>query len=241
MSSGSGSRSGGLFVTGTDTGVGKTTVACALIRAARRLGRHPVPFKPVETGCAPDPDDARRLWEAARPPARLAEICMYALPLAAAPAQAAAAAGVTIDVGAIAARAALLAARGDLLVVEGAGGLLVPYVEAVTAADLAARLALPVLVVGRTALGTVNHTALTVRELARRGLTLAGIILVMTDPVPGPHQAGNAALIETLTGVRPLGTLPYLERVERQDPDALADALLAALGEQTVESLIASR
>jgi dethiobiotin synthetase len=219
----------GLFVTGTDTGVGKTAVACALLRAARRQGLRPIPFKPIETGCTPFAEDARRLWEAARPPVELAEVCLHALPLPAAPSQAAAAAGVTIDWNAILARARLLAGRGDFLVVEGAGGLLVPYSGARTAADLAAELGLPALVVGRTALGTVNHTALTVRELARRGLACAGVVLVKTSREIAPHEAGNDDLIEAVAGMRPLGTLPYLEPADNGDlsPDLLADALPA--------------
>jgi dethiobiotin synthase len=181
-------------------------------------------------------EDARRLWEAALPPVDAADVCLHALPLPAAPSQAAAAAGVTIDWNAMLARAGLLASRGDLLVIEGAGGLLVPYSEGLTAADLAGQLGLPVLVVARTALGTVNHTALTVRELARRGLTCAGVVLVRTARELAPHEAGNDDLIEAVTGIRPLGTLPYLERVD--DPDRLADALVAALGPGAVARLL---
>ena len=229
----------GLFVTGTDTGVGKTAVACALLRAARRQGLRPIPFKPVETGCTPVAEDARRLWQAACAPVEVAEVCLHALPLPAAPSQAASAAGVTIDWDAILAGARLLAGRGDLLVVEGAGGLLVPYSGALTAADLAGQLGLPVLVVARTALGTVNHTALTLRELARRGLACAGVVLVRTTRELAPHEKGNDDLIESVAGIRPLGTLPYLERAD--DPDLLADALLAALGPGAVAGLLGAR
>ena len=109
-------------------------------------------------------------------PAPLAEadVCLYALRLPAAPAQAATAEGVRIDLQRIAERARLLATMGDLLIVEGAGGLLVPYATGVTCADVAARLGLPLLVVARTALGTVNHTSLTLREAARASLQVAG-------------------------------------------------------------------
>src|SRR5205814_544908 len=82
------------FIAGTDTGVGKTTVAVGLARLALRGGRTPIPYKPVETGCDPQPADALRLWEAARPPTTLAETCPYPLALPAAPAAAASAAGV---------------------------------------------------------------------------------------------------------------------------------------------------
>ncbi len=228
----------GLFVTGTDTGVGKTTVSIALLRLARRRGLTPVPFKPAETGCDPHPADARALWLAARPPVAEADICLYAFRLPAAPAQAAAAEGAHIDLARIADAASALATKGDFLVVEGAGGLLVPYADGLTSADIAARLNLPLLVVARTALGTVNHTALTLREAARASLGVAGLILNRTTEQTGPHEDGNADLIFKLTGHRPLGTLPWLRPEWARDPDAAADALAAGIGEQALEKLL---
>jgi dethiobiotin synthetase len=228
----------GLFVTGTDTGVGKTAVAVALLRLALRRGRRPVPYKPAETGCAPEATDARQLWEAAGRPVPLAAVCTHAFPLPAAPAQAAAAAGVAIDLDDLVRRARELRAAGDFLLIEGAGGLLVPYTGNLTAADLAARLALPVLVVARTALGTINHTALTLAELARRGLPVAGVVLVRTTQDLAPHESGNIQQISILTGIRPLGTLPYLPDSDTAEPDRLADALQTALGADTVTALL---
>jgi dethiobiotin synthetase len=230
----------GIFVTGTDTGVGKTTVAVALARLARRRGRVPIPYKPVETGCDPEPADARRLWEAARPPTTLAETCPFPLRRPAAPAAAAAAAAVRLDLEDLATHAAALAARGDFLLVEGAGGLLVPYDEGApwTNADLAARLRLPVLVVGRAALGTINHVALTLAELARRGLPVSGVLLVRSSEPMGPHEASNEALIEALTGTRPLGTMRFLAPGERDDPDRLADVLAATLSARALDRLL---
>src|SRR5204863_4198260 len=99
----------GLFVTGTDTGVGKTLVSAGLLRLARRAGRVPIPFKPVETGCDPEPADARRLWRAAAPPIAADEVCVHALPLPAAPELAAAAVGLRIDLDALVDRARSLA------------------------------------------------------------------------------------------------------------------------------------
>ena len=229
----------GLFVTGTDTGVGKTLVAAGLLRLARRRGLTPIPFKPVETGCEPDPADARRLWRAAAPPIAEDDVCMHALPLPAAPALAAAAAGLRIDVGALARRARTLAERGDFLIVEGAGGLLVPYGDGQTTADLAAHIGLPLLVVGRMALGTINHVALTLAEAARRALPVAGCVLNRTDAEVGPHEAGNLELIASLTGRRPLAVIPHLPPGARDDDDQVADALEAALGEHALELLLA--
>jgi dethiobiotin synthetase len=217
----------GLFVAGTDTGVGKTTVGVGLARLALRRGRAPIPYKPVETGCDPHPSDARRLWEAARPPTTLAETCPYPLPLPAAPLAAANAAGIRLDPDDLVARAHALATRGDFLLVEGAGGLLVPYAAAFTNADLAHTLGLPIVVVGRMALGTINHVALTLAELDRRQLPVVGVILVRTTPDAGPHEATNLDLIEIVTGRRPLGPVPFLP--DASDAERIADALERAL------------
>ena len=228
----------GLFVTGTDTGVGKTLVAAGLLRLARRAGRVPIPFKPVETGCDPEPLDARRLWRAAAPPVAADDVCLHALPLPAAPELAAAAAGVRIDVDAIVDRARGLARHGDFLLVEGAGGLLVPYAGGQTTADLAARLGLPLLVVGRVALGTINHVALTLAEAARRGLAVAGCVLSRTEPAIGPHEAGNIELIAAVTGRRPLGVVAHLPAPSHDDDDAVADAVRAAVGQDGLRALL---
>jgi len=228
----------GLFVTGTDTGVGKTMVARALLHCARRRGLRPVPFKPVETGCDPEPEDARALWEAAGQPIPLAAVCPFALRMPAAPLLAAQEQGIAISVDDLVRRATHAAAGGDFLLVEGAGGLLVPYAPGATAADLAARLALPILIVARTALGTVNHTALTVREAARAGLEIAGLILSRATTDAGPQERGNDALIAATCGVTPLGTLPYLEDGHRRDIDALAAALTSSIGEQALARLL---
>lgn len=228
----------GLFVTGTDTGVGKTAVAAGLLRLALRAGLRPIPSKPVETGCDPTPMDAALLWEAAGRPGSLASVCPHPFRLPAAPAVAAAAAGALLDVSALATTIRARGGAGDLLIVEGAGGLLVPYAGADTAADLAARLKLPILLVARTALGTINHTALTIRELARQRLPLAGLVLVQTTPERFPHESTNAEMIERLTNVAPLGTIPYLAPAHAADPAALADAVLAGLGPTTTAALL---
>lgn len=219
----------GIFVAGTDTDVGKTTVAVALARLSLRRGHIPIPYKPVETGCDPEARDARRLWEAARPPVALTDVCPFQLALPAAPAAAAAAVGLRLDVSELARRGREVAAHGDFLIVEGAGGLLAPYDGAETNADLAACLGLPVLVVARTALGTINHVALTLSELGQRRLPLAGVLLVKGAGAAAPHEESNARLIENVTGVLPLGTFPYVAGADAADADRLADALLGTI------------
>lgn len=230
-------RTPGLFVAGTDTGVGKTTIAVGLARLARRRGRHPIPYKPVETGCTPTPEDALRLWQAAAPPTTLAETCPFALPLPAAPAAAASAIGIQLDLADLLRRGTELAKRGDFLLVEGAGGLLAPYAGTVTNADLVAALSLPVLLVGRMGLGTINHVALTLAELRRRALPVLGLILVRTHEAVGAHEESNAPLIEAITGIRPLATVPFLSNADLRDADRVADALARALPARELATL----
>jgi dethiobiotin synthetase len=112
--------------------------------------------------------------------------------------------------------------HGDFLLVESAGGVLSPYSEDLTAADLAAALGLPLLLIARNALGTINHTALAIAELRRRHLPLTGVLFVDTTAVSTPDRAHNPRLVRALTGVRVLGTLPFLPV---PTPDGLAAAL----------------
>ena len=221
-------------MTGTDTGVGKTVVACALARLAADRGHRLIPFKPVETGCAPDPLDARALWEAARRPVPRDAVCLYPLALPAAPAVAATFANQVIDLDAIELRADQLQSAGDALIIEGAGGLLVPYRDAMTTADLARQLGLPLLVIARSALGTINHTALTLLEIRRRQHPLAGLILVETT-TDGNDPNENSNQITVLTGITSLGTVPHLP--PDADADRKAAALATAVGERGVAHL----
>ncbi len=201
----------GLFVTATDTGVGKTEVACALLRAARAAGIDAVGAKPAQSGATPgEPTDAERLVEAAGRVEPLAAVCPYALRAPLAPAVAARLEGVEISLARILDAVRALGARHDAVVVEGAGGLLVPLTERETYADLAVALGLPVLVVARAGLGTVNHAALTVEALRRRGLAIAGIVLNRTAPEDDPSVPHNAAEIARLTGIAPAALLPFV-------------------------------
>jgi dethiobiotin synthetase len=213
----------GVFLVGTDTGVGKTAVGCALLRLALRLGRCPVPLKPAETGCAPEPADAVRLLAASgRTDLPLALVCPHTFGPPVAPAQAAAEAGIRLTRPVLAEALARARSAGDFLLVESAGGLLSPYASDLTGADLAALSGLPLLLVARNALGTINHTALAVAEIRRRALPLAGLILVDVTADPSPDRPHNAALIAAVSGERALATLPFVASL---DPDRLADEL----------------
>lgn len=224
------------FVTGTDTACGKTRVACALARALREGGRRVRVLKPVETGCAQRggtriPEDALALAAAAGDDAPLERLCPYALALAAAPEVAARAAGVEIDVQRIA--AALAAARegADAVIVEGAGGLLVPIAPDLDTAELARRLALPLLVVARAALGTINHTRLTLEAARARGLRVLGVAVSHTAPdLDRAGQRNLEALREQLarSAIAWLGELGH--GAERLAPEPVPRPVLTALG-----------
>jgi dethiobiotin synthetase len=143
---------------------------------------------------------------------------------------AARAAGISIDPPRVERACAALRARFDLVLIEGAGGLLVPLGEDLLVADLAARLGAPLLVVARDALGTINHTLLTLAEARRRGLAVAGVVLSRGAPDATPDAEHNARAIERLGRVRVLGTLPFVSGA-----DALAPAELAALGARALD------
>jgi dethiobiotin synthetase len=207
----------GLFVTGTDTGVGKTEVACALLERARSGGLDVVGMKPAQSGVTADePSDAQRLREACGRVEPLEAICPYSFEAPLAPAVAARLAGVRIELERVEAAVRVLAGRHEALLVEGAGGLLVPLTDELTFADLAARLGLPVLVVARAGLGTVSHTALTVEAIERRGLRLAGIVLNRTGPVDDPSVPHNAAEIARITGREPVALLPWVPDIDER-------------------------
>jgi dethiobiotin synthetase len=205
----------GLFVTATDTGVGKTEVACALVAEARARGLDAIAMKPAQSGVvAGEPSDAERLAAAAGGAEAPEAICPYSFAAPLAPAVAARVEGRTVSLERILEVARALAARHDVLLVEGAGGLLVPLTERETFADLAVALALPVLVVARTGLGTVNHVALTVEALRRRGLPIAGIVLDRCAPEDDPSVPYNAGEIARLTGIAPAAVLPFVGDID---------------------------
>jgi dethiobiotin synthetase len=179
----------GLFVTGTDTGCGKTFVTAALARQLARGGVAVRVCKPVATGAERRggrlvADDTLRLAEAAGED-DLDAVTPWAFAEPAAPPVAARAAGARLDLAEIVAAARRRGEGADVLLVEGVGGLLCPLTEEATVADLAAALALPLLVVARRALGTLSHTLLTLEAARGRGLAVAGVVVSETTPPDG--------------------------------------------------------
>lgn len=212
----------GIFVTGTDTDVGKTFVACGIAAALKRRGVNVGVMKPISSGGA---EDARALIRAAAvddspdlvSPIRLKE------PLS--PHLAAQRQGIRIDFQAIDRAWRELKARHEIVIVEGAGGLLVPIRDGFTMADLAKRLRLPLLIVARDALGTINHTSLTVEAARSRGLSVAGVVVNRCRPgKPDQAERLNPAAIAGAARVGILGSLPW--RPGNAAFDAIAKALV---------------
>jgi len=198
-----------LFVTGTDTGVGKTFVACALARGLRAAGIDVGVLKPVETGVpAAGPQDALALRVAAGVADPIETICPQRFALPASPEVAARAAGTRVDLPAIRGAFDVLAARHACLLVEGAGGLLVPLYERTDTADLARDLGLPLLVVARAALGTINHTRLTLEAIDARGLELFGVVISHAGGPIAEADERNLASLRTRLGPRLVAELP---------------------------------
>jgi dethiobiotin synthetase len=201
------------FVTGTDTGVGKTLAAAALCRAEREAGRMVLYCKPVQTGLArAEAGDATFVAAAAGVP--VVECLRFPEPLA--PAVAAELAGAVIDVDALLADIAKAGDGFDRVVVEGAGGLLVPVWGDVTMADLAERLGAGLVVVTRPTLGTLNHTALTLQAARARNLPVDGLVISNWPDTPGITEATN---LERLSAMAPvLGLLPAYPGLDTADP-----------------------
>ena len=189
----------GYFITATDTAVGKTVVTAGLAASLRARGLDVAVFKPVQSGAlANDPTGDAAL---------LGADCLYSFAAPLAPLVAARAEGTKIELEPILARARELAREHELLLVEGAGGLLVPLAPGLDVADLAAALGLPLIVVARAGLGTVNHTLLTIEAARARGLELTGVVL---NGESDESATDNATLIEAGSGVRVLAQVPRL-------------------------------
>jgi len=202
----------GIFVTGTDTGVGKTVVATTLVGALRGRGVDVGVMKPFETGVgASGPADALALAQAAASSDPIDEICPVRLATPAAPNVAADLEGRAIDLGSVRSDFDRLAERHQAMVVEGAGGLLVPTRPPATMADLAGDLDLPLLVVARTALGTINHTLLTLAEAERRGLAVVGVVASHANGPLDTADRANFAHLRAELGERLVGEIPPLE------------------------------
>lgn len=241
----------GVFVTGTDTAVGKTLVSAALVRRLVRSGCSVGVMKPVETGVAagsPDQSDAVRLMAVAQVDDSLDLVSPYRFPLPLAPLSAASAQGQKIDQDIIVNHYEQLAARHPCLVVEGAGGLLVPMGQDWDLRDLICRLRLPVVLVGRVGLGGINHALLTLEALDSRKIPVVALVLNDTQAPCGSiqreQQVSTLVLLRERVSVPVLGPLPYQPHVDGVWPDAVedaADSLAISQLTEMVMSMVAGR
>jgi len=205
----------GFFITGTDTGAGKTVFTAALAARLRAAGRDVVAIKPIASGAtvaggrrfSADAAFLERAAQSGEPQTAINPVLLDA-PLA--PAVAARLQGQTILLECAAERCRRAASRHEIALVEGVGGLLVPLTDDSTVADFARMLGLPLIVVARPGLGTINHTALTVECARARGLRLAGIVINGYPDSPGLAERTNPGEIERLTGLPILAMLPQV-------------------------------
>ncbi|MBT0654087.1 dethiobiotin synthase [Geomobilimonas luticola] len=211
----------GIFITGTDTGVGKTVVAAVIARLLRQRGIDVGVIKPVTSGCGEVDgrlvsEDAQLLCWAAGTDANDRDATPYLLREPLAPSMAAERDGIRIDFHTIKAAYDRLAARHDFVIVEGAGGLMVPLAGGLLIADLAAHLSLPLLVVARPNLGTINHTLLTTFAARQMGLTVKGVVINNYPVQPGPAEEYAPHLLGSLCGTAVLGVFPAREATDQQ-------------------------
>lgn len=203
----------GVYVTGTDTGIGKTVTSCTLLHALRARALHVAGMKPVASGCERTPhgwrnDDALQLIAASDPQPDYAHANPYALPDPTAPELAAADVGVTVELAPLRVAFDALCAQADIVVVEGVGGWAAPLSAQLDQAALARSLGLPVLMVVGLRLGCINHARLTARAIRADGLPLLGWIGSAID-ADFRRCAETVAILDRVIAAPCLGLLPH--------------------------------
>lgn len=213
----------GIFITGTDTGVGKTVIAAALAWQLKRQGVHVGVMKPIETGTSTSrltQSDAARLQAVVECDDALGAVCPFQFPLPLAPLAAAQAEGRGIDMRVIQKVYRLLSGRYEYMVVEGLGGVHVPIAPNTNLMDMIIRLKLPVVVVGRGGLGGINHALMTLETLRRRRIRIAALVLNQTQPARSQldrmQERTTVEILRKQAGVPVFGPLPYRSELSRQ-------------------------
>ena len=213
----------GLFVTGTDTDIGKTVLSALLLAELRRRNTNAAPMKPIQTGCqngVPDLDYALSMAALEVDANTYSNMAPYTFEPACSPHLAAEMAGTEIDIAEIVIAARTLAKEYEFIIAEGAGGIMVPLNSRETMLDLMQALRLPILLAARPGLGTINHTLLSIRTLRSDGLDIAGVVFVAsTADEPGFIEEDNATSIEQFGKVPILGTIPYCCQLAESNPD----------------------
>jgi len=212
----------GLFITGTDTGVGKTVVTAAILAYFQHQGKKAGFMKPIETGVdnecsSPANSDALFLMETGGIEDPLAEVCPIRLKPAASPFQAAMIENRSIQPETILSAYEKLSGQYDWMLVEGIGGVQVPITRDYGMVELMRDLGLPAVVVVRYQLGTLNHTLLTLDTLKQKGIPVKGVIFNRTEPeTPDAIEQDQPRLIEELSGTQVLGEFPYIDNLNTQ-------------------------
>ncbi len=212
----------GLFITGTDTGVGKTVVTAAILAYFQHQGKKAGFMKPIETGVdnecsSPANSDALFLMETGGIEDPLAEVCPIRLKPAASPFQAAMIENRSIQPETILSAYEKLSGQYDWMLVEGIGGVQVPITRDYRMVELMRDLGLPAVVVVRYQLGTLNHTLLTLDTLKQKGIPVKGVIFNRTGPqAPDAIEQDQPRLIEELSGTQVLGEFPYIDNLNTQ-------------------------
>lgn len=209
----------GYFITGTDTSVGKTVVTACLATLFKSRGEDVGVMKPIETGVDPEcsssaNSDAKFLMEVTGVQDPLEDVCPYRLKPSASPYQAARIEGKELDPEKILKRFRTLQSKHSMMLVEGIGGLLVPITSRVNVADLALQMGLPLIIVSRVQIGTLNHTLLTINAARQHGLQVKGVILNSSDDSEWDViEAEQGSLMEKFSDTPILGTCPYIHNV----------------------------
>jgi dethiobiotin synthetase len=209
----------GFFITGTDTGVGKTVVTACLSLFFENQGMDVGVMKPIETGVDPKcsstaNSDAKFLMKVSGSTDAEEEVCPYRLKIPASPYQASEIAGTPIQPATILEQLKILQSRHNMMLMEGVGGLLVPITAGYNVADLAREIGLPLIIVSRIRVGTLNHTLLTINAARQYGLKIKGIILNKQESGDLDEvEKQQAELIEELSDTPILGTCPFIEDV----------------------------
>ncbi len=213
----------GLFITGTDTDIGKTALSAVLLAELRRRTINAAPMKPVQTGCeggVPDLDYSLAMASMMVDSKTYANMAPYTFEPACSPHLASEMAGIEIDIAEIVIAARTLASEYEFVIAEGAGGIMVPLNRREMMLDLMQALKFPILIAARPGLGSINHTLLSIRALRSDGLDIAGVVFVAsTDAKPGFIEEDNANTIEQLGKVPILGTIPYCTALQSPKPD----------------------
>jgi len=225
----------GVFITATDTGVGKTLVASALVAYLTQRGIDVGVMKPIETGVsrsAKARSDGMRLQRAAGTDDPMAEVCPYVFRLPVAPFSAARAEGKIVQIATIMRAYRGLSQKHALVVIEGVGGAYAPITQSINVLDLIHRMKSSAVVVGRSGLGGINHALLTLHALRRRNIPIVALVLNQCRPVrtkiAHAQEQSTVSLLRMLAGVPVIGPLPYTPRVNRNWNESLVRNARAA-------------